>query len=169
MKGSIRLAKSLMDSQSTQTSLMDRIKKHLDKLDDYELVVFLEHRFEEYMKATQEKLKYYVKYERGLDQDQVKKLLSQKPKMNPKTKHLHCPECHSMKLVQTEVKWQIPAFRVGYEDEMAAWKEITTGQATYKTKIECFVCGHVIFDPNNEKRSWWKRILDVFFDQPLPV
>ena len=48
-------------------------------------------------------------------------------------------------------------------------EEIYTGEATYKDKVECNICGYILYDPNNEKRPFYKRIFDFFFDQPLPI
>ena len=148
---------------------MKTIDDILDGFSDYELAVFSKNKLEEYMTGSQKKIKDYIKNTRGLDSYRIEKLISNKPDINKSDKSIHCPNCYSKKLIKTRVKCIIPAFRVGYEDEFASWKEITQGQATYKDKIECFVCGHVLFDPNNEKRPFYKRLIDIFFDQPLPI
>jgi DNA-directed RNA polymerase subunit RPC12/RpoP len=148
---------------------MKTIEDILNGFDDYEIAVFCKHKLAEYMTGTQNKVEDYVKNSRGLNEFQIEKLVDEKPEIKKTDKSIHCPNCKSKKLIKTRVKWVIPAFRVGYEDEMASWKELRTGQATYKDKIECFVCGHILFDPNNEKRSFYKKLLDIFFDQALPI
>jgi len=148
---------------------MDKINNILSGFTDYELAVFRRYKLKEYMTDTQNIIIDYIKNKRNLDEHKLESLIAEKPVVEKSGNSVHCPNCHSKKLLKTKVKWRIPAFRAGYEDEYASWKELTTGQATYKDKVECFVCGHVLYDPNNEKRPFYKKLLDLIFDQPLPI
>jgi hypothetical protein len=148
---------------------MKKTEDILNDFSDYEIAVFKKHKLSEYLESTQKSIRNYIIDTRGLSDDKINELYTHVPELNKADKRVHCPRCKSYKLIVTRVKWNIPAFRAGYEDEAASWKEITTGKATYKDKVECFVCGHVLYDPNNEKRPFYKRMLDIFFDQPLPI
>jgi len=148
---------------------MNNIVTTLADFNDYEIAVFYRHKLSEYLSDTQEKIKGYIIKTRGLDENKIKELIKNKPDINKSDKKVHCPKCNTKRLLKTRVKWVIPAFRIGYEDEAALWKEIASGEATHKDKVECFVCGHILYDPNNEKRPFYKRVLDVLFDQPLPI
>ena len=148
---------------------MSKIEDILSDFSDYELAVFYKSKLCQYMSETQNRITFYVNISRGLNDPMIEKLIAQKPVTSSVEKSIKCPKCNSRKLLKTRVKWIIPAFKVGYSDEMASWKELTTGEATYKDRIECIVCGHVLFDPNNQKRPFYKKLLDLFFDHPLPI
>lgn len=146
---------------------MKKIHNILKEFSDNELAFFTKNRISEYMPETQTAINKYL-LERGLTQSDLKKLTTEKPKEYGDNK-IHCSICNSKKLIKTRVKWEIPAFKAGYEDEVALWNELVNGQATYKDKVECFVCGNVLHDPNNEKRNLIQKIIDIVFDKPLPI
>lgn len=148
---------------------MNKFKEVLDDFSDYEIAVFFKYKLKEYTASTQTKIIDYIKTSRKLDESKIEKLVVEKPAIKEFDDSIYCPRCSSKKLLKMRVKWTPPVFRVGYEDEMATWKELTTGEATYKDKVECFVCGYKLYDPNNEKRTFREKILDVLFDTPLNI
>ena len=145
---------------------MKNIGDILKEFSDYELAIFYKYRLPEYLQGTQTIIKDFIFNTRGLDNRQIDNLTKIDFKIDENEKNVYCPRCKSTKLLKTPVKWIIPLFRVGYEDEYASWKELKKGESTYKDKIECFVCGNVLYDPNNEKRPFYKRILDILLDKP---
>ena len=146
---------------------MKKIDDILKDFSDYELAMFVTYRQNQYMQGTQEKIKAYLT-ERKLTDSEINILTANKPEP-PLDEKIHCSRCNSVKLIRTRVKWEIPAFRAGYEDEAALWNELVKGEATYKDKVECFVCGNILYDPNNEKRTFIQRLADIIFDKPLPI
>jgi len=112
-----------------------------------------------YTNETKRKIENYILNERGIDKYKIHEIVNKQ--RIKKTKN-SCPRCGTLKIRTDKVKWNIPLFEAGLEDEYAMLHEIKTGETYKKEKIECNVCGMVILDPNN--RTFGQKIKGLFFD-----
>ena len=144
---------------------MNSIDKILSNFTDTELAYFNKYQRERYLPDTQRNISHYIHSTRGLSPNTVDSLIEENAsKIGEK---YSCPLCKSNKLEKYKVEWTIPLAQAGAEDELAAYHELHTGRPYLKDKIVCFVCGHVLEDPNNKKKRWYKSLADFIFDNPI--
>lgn len=144
---------------------MTTIEKILSDFTDTELAYFNKFQRERYLPDTQTKISQYTHITRGLSPTTLDALIANNAsKIGVENS---CPQCKSGKLHSFKVDWAIPLAQVGAEDELAALHELHTGQPYVKDKIVCFVCGHVLEDPNNKKKTWYKNLAGFIFDNPI--
>jgi hypothetical protein len=146
---------------------MKKLEEILNSFTDTELAYLHKYQVSTYLPSTQEKVRDYIFRRRNLTPENLKILLEQKTNPVISDEKLRCPRCKSDKLRNESVNWSIPAFKAGAEDEYATLHEIYTGETYRKDMITCNVCALVVYDPNNEKRPFYKRITDYLLDNPL--
>ena len=144
---------------------MTSIDRILSDFTDTELAYFNKYQRERYLPDTQTKISHYIHSTRGLSLNALDSLIVNNASKIGKENS--CPHCKSNKLQKYKVEWAIPLAQAGAEDELAAFHELQTGQPYLKDKIVCFVCGHVLEDPNNKKKRWYRNLADFIFDNPI--
>jgi len=145
---------------------MKTIEDILVNFTDTELAYLNKYQLETYLGDTQTKIKSFIFQKRGLTQNTLDELIVKNADKKA-TSDRCCPRCKSDKVRADKVEWDIPLFRAGAEDEYAMLHEIQSGESYKKEKITCNVCGYVLYDPNNEKRPFYKRMVDYFLDSPI--
>ena len=146
---------------------MKTIEEILQSFTDTELAYLNKFQLDNYLRDTQTKIKDFIFNKRNLNQKTLDELIikNSSSKLNDNIKR--CPRCKTDKVRTDKVDWAIPLFRAGAEDEYAMLHEIQTGHPYLKDKDTCNVCGFVLYDPNNEKRPFYKKLADLFLDNPM--
>lgn len=145
---------------------MNKIEDKLVDFTDTELAYLHKYQLETYLPETQNKINSYIFQNRRLTKNKLKDLMDKNEQRKPVTENC-CPCCKSDKIRIEKVDWEIPLHKAGAEDEYAMLYEIDTGKSYKKDQITCNVCGYILYDPNNEKRPWYKKLTDYFFDSPI--
>lgn len=130
---------------------MNRVKKFLTKLDDYELAYFAEFKLLSYMKDTQSEIKEYLT-KRNLNQSKIDRLISENPKSKLNDDKERCSRCYSDKIRKDKVEWTDTVHKSGYSDEIVVLDGLV-GRATYKDEVICNVCGLWLSDPKMKKEN----------------
>ena len=73
-------------------------------------------------------------------------------KLNLRTTKERCPRCFSDKLREEKVEWMETSNGFSFSKESISLKKFA-GEAHYKTKKSCNVCGYGVTDPNYQKRK----------------
>ena len=146
---------------------MTTVEDILNNFSDTELAYLNKYQLDSYLGDTQTKIKKFIFEKRGLTQNKLDDLIKKNEDREVANDIEHCPRCKTDKISSYKIQWNIPLFKAGAEDEYAMLHEIQTGQTYTKDKIICNVCGYVLFDPNNEKRPFYKKLADFFFDSPM--
>ena len=141
-------------------------REFLSTFSDKELAFFYRYKIDLYLDATKLVLQEYIFKERGLSAEWLLENSEHNVQVASKSEAC-CPRCASFKISSHTVPWQIPMFEVGAENELAMLHETATGSPHLKMKVECLVCGYVLVDPNNSKKSVWKKIMDFTFNHPI--
>lgn len=144
---------------------MSKIIKILDEFDNRELSFFYKYQGDNYSNETNSLIENYIFNNRKLTLNDIDKNTSAKAYKSIILSEEKCPRCYTNKIRRDSIKWQIPIFHAGAEDEYASLYEIQTGKDYMKEKITCNVCGYVLKDPNN--RSFKEKVLGIFFDNWL--
>lgn len=92
---------------------MNRVKKFLTELDDYELAYFAKYRLPTYLPETQSEIKEYIAT-KGLTESKIEQLVSVNPKRKSKKGQQRCPRCSSDKIRTEKVEWTDTGNRIGY-------------------------------------------------------
>lgn len=145
---------------------MKTIEDILVDYTDTELAYLYKYQFESYVNTTQAKIKNYIFATRKLNQNILDKLIIQNADRIMVDNGAYCPRCKTNKLRTDQVDWIIPVLKSGAEDEQAMQLEIQNGQRYQKSKTSCNVCGYILHDPNTEKKPFYKKLTDYFFDSP---
>lgn len=144
----------------------EKIEYILNELTDKELAYFLKFKVPTYVKTTQIDILKYIENKRKLTQYQLFSLIDKKDKITSKEEFLMCNRCGSDKMFAYDVKWHIPITHFNAENKFASLYERATGKDYNKLKVECFVCGKIIVNPNNERLSLWEKLLKCLFGSP---
>lgn len=146
---------------------MTKIDDILKEFTDTELAYLNKYQLDNYLAATRTKIRDYVFKTRGLTQGSLDNLIAKNDSTTFNDDKTRCPRCKTDKVRSDKVNWAIPLFRAGAEDEYAMLHEIQTWQSYKKDLVTCNVCGYILYDPNNEKRPFYKKLADFFLDNPI--
>ncbi|ABQ07032.1 hypothetical protein [Flavobacterium johnsoniae] len=136
----------------------EKIEYILNQLTDKELAYFLKFKVPTYVKTTQTDILKYIEYKRKITKSQLFSLID-KDEITSNKEFLICKRCGSDKMFAYDVKWHIPITHFNAENEFASLYQRATGKDYNKLKVECFVCGKIIINPNNERLSFWEKLL----------
>jgi rubredoxin len=146
---------------------MKPIEDILSTFTDTELAYLFKYQINTYLFETKTKIRNYIFIDRGLQPKELEELILKNRNIKIPNDNKHCPRCKSNKIRIDKTDWAIPLYKAGAEDEYAMLYEMQTGQTYYKDKITCNVCGYILYDPNNEKRPFYKKLKDFLFDNPV--
>ena len=139
---------------------MSRVHKFISQLNDYELAYFAKFKHLTFMKETQSEISEYLA-ERNMTESKIEKLTSEDRRNKFKDNRIRCTRCHSTRarVEKVELTNTTDEFDISVLDALS-------GNAVYKNKIICNVCGLWLTDPNNEKgksvlTSIWNYITET--------
>ena len=130
---------------------MSRVITFLYKFDDCELAYFKRYKLSSYLPETQKEILDYL-IERGITENETQQLIAHNTKTKLTDNKERCPRCFSDKLREEKVEWMETSNGFSFSKESISLKKFA-GEAHYKTKKSCNVCGYGVTDPNYQKRK----------------
>jgi hypothetical protein len=137
---------------------------------DYELSVFYNFRLKEYLSSTQDKIKNYIFNIRGLTDESIEYYLSKMKDVPGRDELVRCPRCKSSKLQKDLVDESGSDFKPEWKDpskSYSVWLEIKTGELDKYSKVSCVVCGHILYDKNEEEKFSGRNFLKTLLNIPF--
>jgi len=134
---------------------MSNIDDILVNFSDYELSVFYTFRLQDYMQATQDKIKSYIFNERNLTNESISYYLNKMAEMKGTAGLIVCPRCKSSKLQKDSLDESSSNFSPEWKDPtnvVAVWLELKTGELQQYSKVSCLVCGDVLYDKYDDEK-----------------
>lgn len=111
----------------------------LNEFSDKELAFFYKYKFQQYSDSTRDEIEHFIFSERNLSLQKIEYLI--KGKINSKGL---CKRCGSAKAFSYDIEFFPSEFK-----ELSYYKTNDfSSDIIKKEQIECFVCGYIIFNPN---------------------
>ena len=133
---------------------MEKIEQILNKFSDRELAYFVKYKMKTYVHSTQKDITKYIDRERELTSNQLELFIEKGEKPFVSDSYLVCKRCGSVKMFIYDTEFFPQEFKTLSHYEMLDLSQ----DIIKKRTIECFVCGNIIIDPNNEDTSFWAKI-----------